>query len=129
VTKENARQALDDQYGGQDEPTSGGFTPSYRGTKFSNAYMLVYMRESEWENLMCEVRGRTLSSLLFPLRRHITFIADLRIPHFPYPPKQERKTSQPCTAGARFTNFLIGWVGVGVKQGVWSEGGSAGGVG
>ena len=57
VTKEKARQALDDQYGGQDEPsTAGGYNPSYRGTKFSNAYMLVYVRESEWDSIMCEVR-------------------------------------------------------------------------
>lgn len=54
VTKEDARQAMNDQYGGQDEPVSGNYNHSYRGTKFSNAYMLVYVRESEWENIMCE---------------------------------------------------------------------------
>ena len=56
MTKEDAKQALDEQYGGQDEPSSGFNAPSYKYTKYSNAYMLVYIRESDWNNIMCEVR-------------------------------------------------------------------------
>ena len=56
VSKAEARQALDEQYGGQDEPLSG-FNNNYRAaTKFSNAYMLVYIRESDWNTIMCDVR-------------------------------------------------------------------------
>ena len=55
VTKEDVKQAMHEQYGGQDEP-SPGFSTNYRGvTKFSNAYMLVYIRESDWNTVMCEV--------------------------------------------------------------------------
>lgn len=55
VTKEDAKQAMHEQYGGQDEPAAG-FGSNFRAaTKFSNAYMLVYIRESDWHDIMCEV--------------------------------------------------------------------------
>lgn len=57
VTKEDAKQAMLEQYGGQDEPAAG-FGSNYRAAaKFSNAYMLVYIRESDWSDIMCEVGG------------------------------------------------------------------------
>ena len=55
VTKEDAKQAMNEQYGGQDEPSTG-FNSTYRAAaKFSNAYMLVYIRESDWNTVMCDV--------------------------------------------------------------------------
>lgn len=41
--------------GGQDEPGTG-YNAGYKYTKFSNAYMLVYVRESDWNTIMCDVR-------------------------------------------------------------------------
>ena len=46
---------MNEQYGGQDEP-SAGFGSTYRAAnKFSNAYMLVYIREQDWNTIMCDV--------------------------------------------------------------------------
>jgi len=66
VTKEDARAAVEDQYGGDDDapPMGGGLHgPFNQGTggggfklsKLSNAYMLVYVRVSQWDNVMCRV--------------------------------------------------------------------------
>lgn len=51
MTKEDSQQALDEQLGGNDEPNAG----YNKYTKFSNAYMLVYIRESDWNTIMCQV--------------------------------------------------------------------------
>lgn len=41
---------MDDQFGSDE-------TQNYmRAAKFSNAYMLVYIRESDWPSVMCEVK-------------------------------------------------------------------------
>lgn len=49
VTKEDKKKALDEQFGGEDEnpPPAPGFNnaPTFKFTKYSNAYMLVYIRE------------------------------------------------------------------------------------
>ncbi|GAQ84171.1 Ubiquitin carboxyl-terminal hydrolase [Klebsormidium nitens] len=57
VTKESAKKAVEEQYGGEEElPSHGlGNPPSFKFTKFSNAYMLVYIRVSDIENIMCDV--------------------------------------------------------------------------
>ena len=58
VTKEEKKRALDEQYGGEDDnlpPSSGYNAPTFRFTKFSNAYMLVYVRETDWDQIMCKV--------------------------------------------------------------------------
>lgn len=58
VTKEDSRRALEEQYGGEEElpSTNPGFnnTP-FKFTKFSNAYMLVYIRVSDKDKIMCKV--------------------------------------------------------------------------
>ena len=64
VTKEDAKQAMNEQYGGQDEPSTG-FNSTYRAAaKFSNAYMLVYIRESDWNTVMCDVIPFLYASIL-----------------------------------------------------------------
>ncbi|KAG2490856.1 hypothetical protein HYH03_010774 [Edaphochlamys debaryana] len=60
VSKEDARQALDAQFGAGDDD---GYTNQQHGpaplplkyAKFSNAYMLVYVRAHDWPSMMCEV--------------------------------------------------------------------------
>ena len=47
------RKALDENFGGEDEnpPVAPGFgtAPAFKFTKYSNAYMLVYIRASDWD--------------------------------------------------------------------------------
>ena len=49
VTKQDAKRALAENFGGQDD--SG----VYRYTRSSNAYLLVYVRETEWPGIMSQV--------------------------------------------------------------------------
>ncbi|KAF0919160.1 hypothetical protein E2562_028458 [Oryza meyeriana var. granulata] len=58
VTKEDMRRALEEQYGGEEElpHTNPGLnTTPLRFTKHSNAYMLVYIRESDKEKIICDL--------------------------------------------------------------------------
>lgn len=58
VYRESSKRALNEQYGGEDEspPPAPGFTsPTMKLTKHSNAYMLVYIRESSWKDIMRDV--------------------------------------------------------------------------
>lgn len=52
VSLEDPKKALNEQYGGEDEnsPPGTGFN-TFRFTKFSNAYMLVYVRKSDWNQV------------------------------------------------------------------------------
>ncbi|KAG6537891.1 hypothetical protein ZIOFF_002994 [Zingiber officinale] len=67
VTKEDAKRALEEQYGGEEElpQTNPGFnnTP-FKFTKYSNAYMLVYIRESDKEKIMCNVDEKDIAEHL-----------------------------------------------------------------
>lgn len=58
VTKEDVKRALEEQYGGEEElpQTNPGLnnTP-FKFTKYSNAYMLVYVRESDKDKIICNV--------------------------------------------------------------------------
>ncbi|XP_064961980.1 ubiquitin C-terminal hydrolase 12 isoform X2 [Musa acuminata AAA Group] len=67
VTKEDAKRALEEQYGGEEElpQTNPGFnnTP-FKFTKYSNAYMLVYIRESDKEKIMCDVDEKDIAEHL-----------------------------------------------------------------
>ncbi|KAJ8446165.1 hypothetical protein Cgig2_015936 [Carnegiea gigantea] len=67
VTKEDMKRALEEQYGGEEElpPTNPGFnnTP-FKFTKYSNAYMLVYIRESDKEKIMCNVDEKDIAEHL-----------------------------------------------------------------
>ncbi|KAJ8439362.1 hypothetical protein Cgig2_022499 [Carnegiea gigantea] len=67
VTKEDMKRALEEQYGGEEElpQTNPGFnnTP-FKFTKYSNAYMLVYIRESDKEKIMCNVDEKDIAEHL-----------------------------------------------------------------
>ncbi|PWA82594.1 hypothetical protein CTI12_AA179330 [Artemisia annua] len=67
VTKEDIKRALDEQYGGEEElpQANPGFNNSpFKFTKYSNAYMLVYIRESEKEKIICNVDEKDIAEHL-----------------------------------------------------------------
>nr|KYP73629.1 Ubiquitin carboxyl-terminal hydrolase 13 [Cajanus cajan] len=67
VTKEDTKRALEEQYGGEEElPHSNpGFNNSpFKFTKYSNAYMLVYIRESDKDNIICNVDEKDIAEHL-----------------------------------------------------------------
>ncbi|KAG4215794.1 hypothetical protein ERO13_A01G199000v2 [Gossypium hirsutum] len=67
VTKEDMKRALEEQYGGEEElpQTNPGFnnTP-FKFTKYSNAYMLVYIRESDKDKIVCNVDEKDIAEHL-----------------------------------------------------------------
>ncbi|KAK8942800.1 Ubiquitin carboxyl-terminal hydrolase 13 [Platanthera zijinensis] len=67
VTKEDVKRVLEEQYGGEEElpQTNPGFnnTP-FKFTKYSNAYMLVYIRESDKEKIICNVDEKDIAEHL-----------------------------------------------------------------
>ncbi|KAB2028150.1 hypothetical protein ES319_D05G079300v1 [Gossypium barbadense] len=66
VTKEDMKKALEEQYGGEELPqTNPGFnnTP-FKFTKYSNAYMLVYIRESDKDKIICNVDEKDIAEHL-----------------------------------------------------------------
>ncbi|KAK3205536.1 hypothetical protein Dsin_019582 [Dipteronia sinensis] len=67
VTKEDLKRALEEQYGGEEElpQTNPGFnnTP-FKFTKYSNAYMLVYIRESDKDKIICNVDEKDIAEHL-----------------------------------------------------------------
>ncbi|GMY23515.1 ubiquitin carboxyl-terminal hydrolase 12-like isoform X6 [Fagus crenata] len=67
VTKEDLKRALEEQYGGEEElpPANPGFNNSpFKFTKYSNAYMLVYIRESDKEKIICNVDEKDIAEHL-----------------------------------------------------------------
>ncbi|XP_057778704.1 ubiquitin C-terminal hydrolase 12-like isoform X2 [Salvia miltiorrhiza] len=67
VTKEDMKRALEEQYGGEEElpQTNPGFNNSpFKFTKYSNAYMLVYIRESDTEKIICNVDEKDIAEHL-----------------------------------------------------------------
>ncbi|CAO2149339.1 unnamed protein product [Urochloa humidicola] len=67
VTKEDAKKALEEQYGGEEElpQVNPGFNNApFKFTKYSNAYMLVYIRESDKEKIMCTVDEKDIAEHL-----------------------------------------------------------------
>ncbi|KAK3422115.1 hypothetical protein EUGRSUZ_G02663 [Eucalyptus grandis] len=67
VTKEDIKRALEEQYGGEEElpQTNPGFNSSpFKFTKYSNAYMLVYIRESDKEKIVCSVDEKDIAEHL-----------------------------------------------------------------
>eukprot|EP01018_Ginkgo_biloba_P024911 Gb_04866 [translate_table: standard] len=67
VTKEEVKKALEEQYGGEEElpQTNPGFnnTP-FKFTKYSNAYMLVYIRETDKDKIICNVDEKDIAEHL-----------------------------------------------------------------
>ncbi|CAN4114473.1 unnamed protein product [Withania somnifera] len=67
VTKEDPKRALEEQYGGEEElpHANPGFNnSSFKFTKYSNAYMLVYIRESDKEKIICNVDEKDIAEHL-----------------------------------------------------------------
>ncbi|CAL5365147.1 unnamed protein product [Camellia sinensis] len=67
VTKEDIKRALEEQYGGEEElpQTNPGFNNSpFKFTKYSNAYMLVYIRECDKEKIICNVDEKDIAEHL-----------------------------------------------------------------
>ncbi|KAK8918564.1 Ubiquitin carboxyl-terminal hydrolase 13 [Platanthera zijinensis] len=67
VTKEDVKRALEEQYGGEEElpQRNPGFnnTP-FKFTKYSNAYMLVYIRETDKDKIICNVDEKDIAEHL-----------------------------------------------------------------
>ncbi|KAJ6827494.1 ubiquitin carboxyl-terminal hydrolase 12-like [Iris pallida] len=67
VTKEDVKRASEEQYGGEEElpQTNPGYnnTP-FKFTKYSNAYMLVYIRESDKDKIICNVDEKDIAEHL-----------------------------------------------------------------
>ncbi|KAL8152397.1 hypothetical protein V2J09_010157 [Rumex salicifolius] len=64
VTKEDVKRALEEQYGGEDETNPGFNNTPFKFTKYSNAYMLVYIRESDMEKIICDVDEKDIAEHL-----------------------------------------------------------------
>ncbi|KAF5930201.1 hypothetical protein HYC85_031074 [Camellia sinensis] len=67
VTKEDIKRALEEQYGGEEElpQTKPGLNNApFKFTKYSNAYMLVYIRESDKEKIICNVDEKDIAEHL-----------------------------------------------------------------
>lgn len=68
VTLEDKKKALDEQFGGEDEnpPPAPGYNnaPTFKFTKYSNAYMLVYIRVSDWDRIVCDVTKEDIADHL-----------------------------------------------------------------
>ncbi|GAA0176566.1 cysteine protease [Lithospermum erythrorhizon] len=67
VTKEEMKRALEEQYGGEEElpQTNPGINNSpFKFTKYSNAYMLVYIRESDKDKIICDVDEKDIAEHL-----------------------------------------------------------------
>ncbi|KAL0418388.1 UNVERIFIED_CONTAM: Ubiquitin carboxyl-terminal hydrolase 13 [Sesamum radiatum] len=68
VTKEDMNKALEELYGGEEEHlmqnNPGINNTPFRFTKHSNAYMLVYIRESDKDKIMCNVDEKDIAEHL-----------------------------------------------------------------
>ncbi|KAK8641315.1 hypothetical protein V6N13_010728 [Hibiscus sabdariffa] len=69
VTKEDMKKALEEQYGGEELPRmKPGFYNTPKLTKNSNAYMLVYIRESDKDRIMCNVDEKDIADHIMVAR-------------------------------------------------------------
>ncbi|KAL8029539.1 hypothetical protein ABFX02_14G230900 [Erythranthe guttata] len=68
VTKEDMKMALEELYGGEEEhlmqANPGINNTHFKFTKHSNAYMLVYIRESDKDKIMCQVEEKDIAEHL-----------------------------------------------------------------
>ncbi|KAL3620230.1 ubiquitin carboxyl-terminal hydrolase 13 [Castilleja foliolosa] len=64
VTKEDMKKALEELYGGEEEINPGINNILFKFTKHSNAYMLVYIRESDTDKIMCQVDEKDIAKHL-----------------------------------------------------------------
>eukprot|EP01018_Ginkgo_biloba_P006093 Gb_02821 [translate_table: standard] len=72
VTKEEVKRALEEQYGGEEglpQPNPSlintpGFNTPFKFTKYSNAYMLVYIRENDKDKIICNIDEKDIAEHL-----------------------------------------------------------------
>ncbi|XP_020082061.1 ubiquitin carboxyl-terminal hydrolase 12-like isoform X2 [Ananas comosus] len=67
VTKEDTKRALEEQYGGEEElpqVNPGLNNTPFKFTKYSNAYMLVYIRECDKDKIICNVDEKDIAEHL-----------------------------------------------------------------
>ncbi|KAL2248181.1 UNVERIFIED_CONTAM: Ubiquitin carboxyl-terminal hydrolase 12 [Sesamum indicum] len=66
VTKEDIIKALDELYAGKEERvlTTNPDNAPLKFTRQSNAYMLVYIRESDKDKILCDIDDRDISQHL-----------------------------------------------------------------
>ncbi|CAN8259679.1 unnamed protein product [Cochlearia groenlandica] len=64
VMKEDVKRVLEEQCGGVEETNPGFNNPTFKFTKFSNAYMLVYIRESDKDKIICNVDEKDIAEHL-----------------------------------------------------------------
>ncbi|XP_072986593.1 ubiquitin C-terminal hydrolase 13-like [Typha latifolia] len=67
VTKEDIKRALEEQYGGEEElpQVNPGFNNApFKFTKYSNAYMLVYIRETDKDKIICNLEEKDIAEHL-----------------------------------------------------------------
>ncbi|GJW72706.1 ubiquitin carboxyl-terminal hydrolase 12 [Tanacetum coccineum] len=67
VTKEDMKRALEEQYGGEEElsQTNPGYNNApFKFRKYSNAYMLVYICQSDKEKIVCDVAEKDIAEHL-----------------------------------------------------------------
>ena len=64
VTKVKEKEAVEGQFGGSDHQTHPGHTPQWKFPKISNAYMLVYVRESAIPEINVEVTADDVAAHL-----------------------------------------------------------------
>ena len=64
VTKVKEKEAVDGQFGGSEHQTHPGHTPQWKFPKISNAYMLVYVRESAIPEINVEVTSDDVAAHL-----------------------------------------------------------------
>ena len=57
MSEEDAKKALNEQYGGEDATMPGTGMNTFKFTKYSNAYMLVYVRKSDWDQACSTSNG------------------------------------------------------------------------
>jgi ubiquitin carboxyl-terminal hydrolase 7 len=64
VTKVKEKEAVEGQFGGSEHQTHPGHTPQWKFPKISNAYMLVYVRESAIPEINVEVTADDVAAHL-----------------------------------------------------------------
>ncbi|XP_042479656.1 ubiquitin C-terminal hydrolase 13-like [Macadamia integrifolia] len=64
VTKEDMSRALEEQYGGEEKANPGFSNTPFEFSRYSCAYMLVYIRESDKEEIFCDVAEEDMAEIL-----------------------------------------------------------------
>ena len=64
MTKVKEKEAVEGQFGGLEHQQHPGHTPNWKMPRISNAYMLVYVRESEIPDINVDVSADDISQHL-----------------------------------------------------------------